>query len=254
MEHKKKLALCGAVLAALGVPGTLADNHASPVWGGTELYACMMNEGKGMGDLMDVVDEWNAWSDERDIDNYYAWVLNPIYAWDADFERTAFWFGHAPSLADMGEVAHVWLTQGSELNSKFNETWTCNAHLEFASMIVRGGGGEASSGYASFRDCSFHEGMGITDLMEATARYNAHQDANEVQSVTVYHLPGHGNPQDKTYDMKISQWVSDMAVYGANAEKYVNDGGWKAYGETVGKVVSCDSPRMYSATLVRSGD
>jgi hypothetical protein len=254
MRNFHKLALCSAVIWAVNAPTASAQDTTMPSWGGTELYACAMNEGKGPGDLMKVVKKWNAWSDKKDIAPYFAWVLNPIYAWDADFDTAAFWFGHSPSFTEMGEVAHAWLTEGGELRSEFNEVWTCNAHVEFASMIVHGGGGEVSSGYASFSDCSFREGMRFTDLMEATAKYNAYLDANEVEGVTVYHLPGHGNPQDKTYDMKISEWVSDMKVYGANAEKYVNGDGWKAYRETVGSVVSCDSPRMYSATLVRGGN
>ena len=130
MRHLNKLALCSAVVWAVNAPAVLAQDTTQPSWGGTELYACTMNEGKGPGDLMKVVKKWNAWSDTKDIAPYFAWVLNPIHAWDADFERSAFWFGHSPSFTDMGEVAHTWLTEGGELRGQFNDVWTCNAHVE----------------------------------------------------------------------------------------------------------------------------
>ncbi len=245
--------LAGTITATLCSPGVLAEEPMSAGWGGTELYGCEMNEGKTPADLMGVVKQWNKWSDEKNQENYFAWVLTPVFGADIDFERTAFWFGFTPNFTEMGKSLDLWFTEGAELNAKFNDVWACTAHMEFASMIVRGGGGDASSGYASFTDCSFREGRRFEDLMAATEKYNAYLDEHEVNEVTVYHLPGHGNPQDADYQMKISSWVSDLSAYGENAEKYVNHGGWKVYQDTVGAILSCDSPRMYTATLVRDG-
>jgi len=92
-------------LLALGVVGVLhtqpvvADHHMPSGFGGTELYGCEMNEGKAPADLMSVVDEWNSWSDEKGMNDYYAWVLTPVFGSDINFERTAFWFGFTPGLA-----------------------------------------------------------------------------------------------------------------------------------------------------------
>ncbi len=253
MNKMYQLLITAAVVGALLAPTTRADDHMGGGWGGTELYGCEMNEGQSPADLMNVVSEWNGWADEKNLENYFAWILTPVFGADINFERTAFWFGFTPDFVDMGKSLDMWFTEGAELNAKFNDVWTCSAHMEFASMIVRANDGEASSGYASFTDCSFKEGRRFEDLMAATEKYNAYLDGQGVNEVTVYHLPGHGNPQDADYQMKISSWVSDLTAYGENAEKYVNQNGWKAYQDTVGSVVSCDSPRMYTATLVRSG-
>ena len=254
MQNILKTLVAVGVAGVLQTQAALADHHMPSGFGGTELYGCEMNEGKAPADLMSVIGEWNAWSDEKGMTDYYAWVMTPVFGSDIDFERTAFWFGFTPDFKGMGKSLDAWFTEGAELNAKFNEVWTCSAHMEFASLIVRGGGGESSSGYASFSDCTFREGMEMEDLMAAQAKYNAYLDEQEVPGVTVYHLPGHGNPQDAGYAMKMSNWVSDLSTYGENSEKYVNQGGWKVRQDTIGSVVSCDSPRMYTATLVRSGD
>ena len=68
-----------------------------------------------------------------------------------------------------------------------------------------------------------------------------------------YHFPGHGNPTDMTADMKISVWRPNLESYGRDADLYVNGGGRQMDDAIFGDVMSCDSPRMYAATLVRAG-
>ena len=68
-----------------------------------------------------------------------------------------------------------------------------------------------------------------------------------------YHFPGHGNPIDMTADMKISVWRPSLETYGRDADLYVNGGGRQMDDAIFGEIMSCDSPRMYAATLVRGG-
>ena len=35
-----------------------------------EAYLCTLNDGKSMSDLMEVVEDWNDWSDEKGIMSY----------------------------------------------------------------------------------------------------------------------------------------------------------------------------------------
>ena len=37
-----------------------------------EAYLCTLNDGKSMQDLMEVVEDWNEWSDKKDITSYTA--------------------------------------------------------------------------------------------------------------------------------------------------------------------------------------
>ena len=96
MQNIFKTLLAVGIASTLHTQTSLADEPMPSGFGGTELYGCEMNEGKTPADLMSVVGEWNAWSDEKGMNDYYAWVLNPVFASDVNFERTAFWFGFTP--------------------------------------------------------------------------------------------------------------------------------------------------------------
>lgn len=217
-----------------------------------EAYLCTLNDGKSMTDLMEVVEDWNEWSDEKGITSYTAWVLNPIFMSNADLNRQALWMGVAPSFKELSSTMGTWYSSGGELLEDFNEVWTCNTHMEMTAMMVRPPSGEPSgSPVASFYDCTLNDGKGPADLMEATSKWNGHLDENGIQEAMVYHFPAHGHPQDASYDMKASVWRADLASYGNSADHFVNGGGQQAAAASLGQAISCDSPRMYQATLVR---
>ena len=224
-----------------------------PQLGAIESWGCQMNEGKSMSDLMKVVDDWNEWSDENGLDAYTAWVLNPIFKANADFAREAGWFGYTPNFTEMGKGLHAWMTKGQKLNERFNKVWTCGWHSEAATMLVRPPTDGPSSAVVSFSDCTLNEGATPADLMAATAKWNAYLDEQEVAAAIAYHFPGHGNPLDMTADMKISVWRPSLETYGRDADLYVNGGGRQMDDAIFGEIMSCDSPRMYAATLVRGG-
>lgn len=248
----KKLICSLFVGALMSVSTPLASAQTQ---GAMEAYLCTFNDGKSMKDIMSVVEDWNAWSDEKGINSYTAWVLNPIFVSNADLNRQALWLGHAPSFAELTGVMSTWLSEGGELLADFNEAWTCNTHMEMTAMMVRKPAGEPSgSPVASFYDCSLNAGKGTSDLMAATANWNKHLDKNGVQEAMVYHFPGHGHPQDASYDMKVSVWRASLESYGKSADHFVNGGGQQAVQATLNQAMTCDIPRMYQATTVRRAD
>ncbi|MDB2434388.1 hypothetical protein N9W66_09650 [Luminiphilus sp.] len=223
--------------------------------GAMEAYLCTLNDGKSLVDVMEVVEDWNEWSDSRGINNYTAWVMSPIYASNTDLNRQALWLGHAPSFKELSGVMGAWYSEGGDLLSDFNEAWTCNTHMEMTAMMVRRPAGEPSGApVASFYDCSLNDSKGPEDLMAATGAWNKHLDDNGIQEAMVYHFPAHGHPQDAAYDMKLSVWRSDLEMYGNSADHFVNGGGQQAARATLGQAFTCDSPRMYQATTVRMAE
>ena len=80
-----------------------------------EAYLCTLNDGKSMADVMEVVSDWNEWSDEQGITSYTAWVMNPIFVSNADLNRQALWLGHAPSFSEMSATMGTWYAKGGEL-------------------------------------------------------------------------------------------------------------------------------------------
>lgn len=245
-------ALLPAALLALAINPSQAQD-AMPPLGSVENWGCQMNEGKSASDLMKVVDDWNEWADDNELDAYTAWIMNPIFKSDADFVREAGWFGYSPNFTEAGKGLQAWMTNGKKLNERFNDVWTCSWHSEFATMLVRPPADGPSSAIVSFSDCSLNEGVTPADLMAATAKWNAYLDEQEVMNAIAYHFPGHGNPADMTADMKVSIWRPSLESYGRDADLYVNGGGLQANDAIFGEVMSCDSARMYAATLIRGG-
>jgi len=239
--------------ASLSLSALTQAQGEMPTLGSVEGWGCNMNDGQSMKDLMKVVDDWNEWSDDQGISTYTAWVLNPIFNANADFVGDSIWFGYSPSFTEMGKTLQTWATEGRKLNERFNDVWTCSSHSEYATLLVRPPSEGPSSAVVSFSDCTLKEGVTPPDLMAAAAKWNAYLDQSEVTAAIAYHFPGHGNPQDMTADMKMSIWRPNLESYGRDADLYVNGGGLQAGQAIFGDVMSCDSARMYSATLVRSG-
>ncbi len=224
-----------------------------PSLGSVEAWTCTMNEGQSMSDLMEVVEDWNDWSDDNEMDSYSAWVLTPIFNADTDFVDSGIWFGYAPSFTEMGKILQTWATKGGELNDRFNDVWTCSSHSEFATLLVRPPTDGPTSAVASFSDCKLSEGSSTSDLLAAAAKWNSYLDENASTVAIAYHFPGHGNPVDMTTDLKISMWRPNLESYGRDADLYVNGGGFQASSAIFGDIMTCDSGRMYNASLVRAG-
>ena len=98
-----------------------------------------------------------------------------------------------------------------------------------------------------------HTNEGDTPDLGSSGKWNAYLDQREVTAAIAYHFPGHGNPQDTAADLKLSIWRPNLESYGRDADLHFNGGGLQASQAIFGDVMSCDSARMYSATLVRSG-
>ena len=256
-QHKGKN-MKNWVTAAMAALMTIAISPVNaqssmPQMGAAESWGCQMNEGKSAEDLMEVVDDWNDWADDNELNAYSAWILNPIFKADSDFVREAGWFGFTPNFTEMGKGLHAWMTKGQKLNARFNDVWTCGWHSESATMLVRPPASNPSSAIVSFSDCSLKDGATPADLMAAAAKWNTYLDEQEVMAAIAYHFPGHGNPTDMDADMKVSVWRPSLETYGRDADIYVNGGGLQANNAIFGDIMSCDSPRMYAATLIRSG-
>ena len=70
-------AVAGALLTAVPVHAQVSADGMGKVVP-VEIYACKYNEGKTEADLNAVIERWNAWADEDDMDDYAAWLLTPF--------------------------------------------------------------------------------------------------------------------------------------------------------------------------------
>lgn len=254
MKLKINLLAASAMTATtLAAPVSADDHMPAPSWGKVETIACQYNDGKSISDLMNVVSKWNSWMDERGLNNYFAWVLTPIYHSELNGGKTAFWFGASPSAEAMGQGSDEWVTNSGELQAEVNEVWTCDGQTLSTSMIVRPQPPTPSTrAVVDFTDCTFKEGKTLRDLFAAQQSWNEYLDENEVKATVAYHLPGAGEDSDNEYNVKISTWFPDMQEKGRFEDLIANERGWMRAFETFNPIMEeCNSERVYNASLVR---
>ena len=124
----------GSLVIAAGCSNGVAqdddeEDGAIPV----EIYACNYNEGMGPTDLDAVTAKWNAWADERGLNDYTAWTLTKFYFSDnQDFDYL--WLGVSPTAQALGAAQDDWLANGGEIAAEFEKLGPCNGHSNFASL------------------------------------------------------------------------------------------------------------------------
>jgi hypothetical protein len=102
-----------------------------------EYFLCTLNEGKNMGDLMKVVEEWKTViSQMKGGDPYKAKILVPFASDNMDM---VIWVGRMPSMASYGVLTDEYgsAEAGQDIDAKFNEVLTCNSHSIWMATKVR---------------------------------------------------------------------------------------------------------------------
>jgi hypothetical protein len=102
-----------------------------------EYFLCTLNEGKDMGDLMEVVAEWKTVIGQmKGGDPYKAKILVPFAS---DHMEMVIWVGRMPSMASYGALSDEYgsAEAGQAIDAKFNEVLTCNSHSIWIATQVR---------------------------------------------------------------------------------------------------------------------
>ena len=217
------------------------DNGAVPV----EIYTCNYAEGMGPDDLDAVIAKWNAWADERGMNDYSAWTLTPFYAGpDQDFD--VIWMGVTDTGQAMGAAQDDWLANGGALQAEFDRVTPCNAHGLFAAVQFKEPPEreDPSSIVVSFRDCNIADGKSFGDdvapAIAAWAEFRTGQGSTAGRWVF---FPAHGGGGED-YDFKSVVSHGNYAEKGVDFDNFDPD---KAR-ELFAGVSDCDSARVYNAT------
>ena len=102
-----------------------------------EYFLCTLNEGKDMGDLMEVVEEWKTViSQMKAGEPYKAKILLPFASDNMDM---VIWVGRMPCMASYGALSEEYgsAEAGRAIDAKFNEVLTCNSHSIWLATNVR---------------------------------------------------------------------------------------------------------------------
>lgn len=254
MDRKTRAALLLSASTLLWHSGTTAQEAAAdPSFAAIDAYLCAYREGQGPDDLMKVTVKWNKWMDKNSSVAYNAWVMHPVLS-SVNTPVDVVWLGAWQNGNDMGKGMQEWADKGGELNAEFMAVIDCGEHSQAASVNIRppAKSWPEKEGVAAFSNCTLGEGHGIADAMAVHQAWSQHLDANGSKAGIWAFFPGAGqNNPDWNYKIIVSH--PDYISYGADWDAFTNGQGWrKAMELGSGKVVSCDSPRVYHSVTVRN--
>lgn len=215
-----------------------------------EIFGCTYREGSDIGDARAMDARFNAWADRNNVTNYTSFRATP-YAYSADLEADLLWIGAWPNGTVMGAEETTWLEQGREIAAAFDAMSDCNSHSLYAEVVVnQPAAPPPQNPVALFEDCTVREGRTAEEAIAAFgqwAEYKKGRGFDEFGAI-LFPLAGLGNDADYTF--KAVTGFDSMAAFGKSVDMYTG-GGFMRAEELFGRLLDCNSPRVYTLERVR---
>jgi hypothetical protein len=203
-----------------------------------------------MGDFRAAATRFNAWADRHTVKDYTAFVATP-YVFSEDLKYDALWIGGWPNGAAMGANEALYITQGQEVANAFDSAADCSSHAQYAEVVQRQPAGPPPmNGVALFSDCKVHDGRTVPEALDGIKKY-ADDTASHGSDVFVAALfPLGGQTNDADFNFKVVVGYGSMQAFGEATDVYTG-GGFLREEELLGRLVRCNSPRVYTLERVR---
>ncbi|MDX1403107.1 MAG: hypothetical protein R3192_01150 [Woeseiaceae bacterium] len=217
-----------------------------------ELWACNYNNRQDSEDLDAVHARFNRWLDERNVNNFAAWVLTPYhYGPDQDFDLL--WMGAYTDGNAMGAGTDQWFAEGGDVNEGFEEVLTCDAHIGFASAMYKSPPSNETpgTGIITMMDCKLNEGQRYPDIQAAELKWAEYMTSAGSTAGTFHWFPTFGGG-GADFDYKVVNAYASYTELGADWQRVANGGGREASTDIFGDIDDCDDARVYIATTVRA--
>ena len=237
-----------AFVMLLGTSGAYAQDEG-PTWAPIEIYACTFIGDADMDDLNAVIESWNEWEDENGTDGYTAIVMTPNFSAES-FPYDVLWVGNWRNGAGLAGMQRLF-AEGGEILEDFGQVIDCSSHQGFAGANVQPLGEPTGIVPVSFTNCTLHEGRIGPEAGAAMGRYIEFLTENGSDAGHWVLRPGPGGAAGDSYDFK---WVTAYTSYaglGHGFELYYNGGGQQQLEAEIGRIMSCDSARIYNSRVVR---
>lgn len=253
----KRTTSCLVALASVAlapVPAVAESHDAAPVLPTivpVDTYTCNFVDGKSMTDLMDVVEEFNDWADDRDITNYYAALLTPQFFGERLFDVG--WLGASADGNALGGIMDSWVTSGGEVGAMFNEIIDCSSHSQFASMAIRPPAENEDDDtrfVLNFSNCSIRDEVSFDDVMAGLNAWSEYAAENGFENAMWIMFPIYGE-SNNDYSFKIVEGYDDYAAFGQDFELMGNGGHWQANSDMLDPLLTCDIARVYDGRTIR---
>jgi len=215
-----------------------------------ETFTCNYVDGKGPADLDAIIARWNAWMDERDVQDYFAVTFTPFYFGAETFDVA--WLGSWPGGEAMGRGTDMWVNEGGEINAGFFEVLSCDTHSNFAATEMKTPGGPPPESFLlTFSDCKGPDSSEAWDqFMSGVDAWSAYQTENGYHQGSWMMFPVYGGGGAE-FDFKWLQGFDNHTQLGQDYQRYSDNADWKKKGELLGEYMDCDDARVYQGTVRR---
>ena len=252
MKNSLVLTAAVAATALLGATHALAQQGAPAQPASTvEIYGCKFNANKGMNDLHSVATRWNAWADKNKMANYTAFIVTP-FLHSAELQNDVLWLGAWPNAAAMATDSALSATkEGREIDAAFDAVGKCAGHALYAELVVRQPKNPPpENGVAAFSDCTVRDGRTVEEAITALGHVSEYFAGRGSEPFSAMLFPLAGRANNEHYTFKAVLGFESMQAYGKNVDLYTA-GGFVRVDELLGRVVDCNSPRVYTLERVR---
>lgn len=251
----KKILVLTAILtaiAALAAPSAFAQQSppAAPT-SVVEILGCKFNANKGMNELHSVNTRYNAWADKNKMTDYTAFVATP-FLHSADVQNDVLWIGAWPNAAAMARDGALSATkEGHDIDTAYDAVGKCASHALYAEVVIRQPKTPPpENGVATFSDCTVHEGRTAEEAIAALGQVAEYMAGRGSDAFSAVLFPLAGLPNNAHYTFKHVIGSASMDAFGKDVDVYTA-GGFRRADEVLGRVVDCNSPRVYTLERVR---
>jgi hypothetical protein len=230
-------------------PQPQGQQQPAPV---VELLACTFNAGKNMSDLRAASKRFNTWADQNAVSNYTAITLTP-YVFSNQLKADALWLGAWPNGAGMGTTEAKWFATGAQTLAALEATIKCTSRALYAAIVLRTPPAPAPErdSLTMFRDCKIREGRTAPEAITALRQWSDYMAGRGSAGFDAVLFPLGGASPDAGGSFKSVHGFASVEEMGRGIDLYTT-GGVQMQNQILGRVVDCNSPRVYLAERVRA--
>ena len=250
MQHKRARLLYGAALSTLAFLGATAQTQAQQMQPApVELYVCNFVNGKGMSDLRAVNAQWNKWADEQGITNMFSSMYTPMFHSTDDSPDVYFLDGWPDGAALGAGYTRFYSPSGIRMGAAYDAVVKCSSHMYFSGVMVVPPAEGRDGGPIQFQDCKLGEQRTVNDAIDAIKAFSS--GAGPKLGGFALLQPFVGQPRKIDYDFKVVAIFDSYQTMGNAFDVMLKGAGGRQAASTIGKVVSCDMPRIYNQIVIR---
>ena len=218
-----------------------------------ELLACTFNNGKDMGDLRSASNEFNAWADQNAVTDYTALTMTP-YAFSEQVNYDTVWLGAWPNGTAMGADEAKWFATGAKALAALEGVSDCGTRALFAVVPIHAPAGPPPerNGLTMFQDCKIREGRTPAEAIAALRQWTDYMGGRGgAAGLDAIMFPLAGKSSEADYTFKHVHAFGSIEELGRGIDLYTT-GGVQMQNQMLGRVMSCDSARIYTTERVRT--